>query len=143
MLEQASALTNSEGSVLVGFTELEEFNRETIYAVLEDADAEVVGGVLSATVLPNGVAVLAVDGLGNSAQEMIWYIDGNNNGTCDDTNTADAKATMSLPAGTLEVGQEYLRAVGQHGQGLCDRSSELNIASAPLLRCCSLASASL
>ena len=121
LLEQASALMNSEGSVLVGFTGLEEFNRDTIYALFADPNGKVVGGVLSATVLPNGVAVLAVDGLGNSAHEMIWYIDGNNNGACDDTNTADAKATMSLPAGTLEVGQEYLPAVSQHGQGLCDR----------------------
>ena len=67
MLEQASALTNSEGSVLVGDTGLEEFNRETIYAVLEDADAEVVGGVLSATVLPNGCATQSTAEGGPSA----------------------------------------------------------------------------
>ncbi len=107
--------------MLVGFTGLEEFNRDTIYAVFEDPDGTVVGGVLSATVLPNGLSVLAVDGLGNSAHEMTWYIDGNNNGTCDDTNTADAKATMPLQAGMLEVGQEYLPAGSRHGQGLCDR----------------------
>jgi len=74
-----------------------------------------------ATVLPNGVSVLAVDGLGNSAHEMTWYIDGNNNGTCDDTNTADAKATVLVHAGMLEVGKEYLPAGSRHGQGLCDR----------------------
>jgi hypothetical protein len=120
LLEQASALTgDSEGKLLIGFTDLDGFNRDTLYGVFVNEDGEVLGP-LSTTVLPNGVAVLVADGLDSGAHEMIWYIDGNGNDQCDDTDPDDVKATMVLPAGTLEVGQNYVSGLNQNGQDLCD-----------------------
>ena len=65
-----------------------------------------------------GVAVLGVDGLDpNTAHAMFWYIDGN--GECDDANRADAKATVTVPAGTVEAGEEYPPAVSRADQDIC------------------------
>jgi uncharacterized membrane protein required for colicin V production len=119
LLEQAAVLTASDESLIIGFNGLTSYGGDTMYAVFESPDGGVLGP-LEATVLPAGIAVLAVDGLEGAAYTMSWYVDGNANDECDDVLPADAKGTISIPAEAVEMGQGYLDGLNANGEGICD-----------------------
>jgi uncharacterized membrane protein required for colicin V production len=119
LLEQASALTASDDSLIVGFNGLDDFGGDNMYAVFENADGDFLGP-LEATVLPTGFAVMAVDGLEGAAHTMSWYVDGNDNGDCDDVLPADAKGTITIPVDAVKIGQGYLNGLNRNGEDICD-----------------------
>jgi len=119
LLEQAAVLTASDDSLIIGFNGLTSYGGDTMYAVFENADGGVLGP-LEATVLPAGIAVMAVEGLEGAAYTMNWYVDGNANDQCDDVLPADAKGTISIPADAIEIGRGYLGGLNANGEGICD-----------------------
>jgi uncharacterized membrane protein required for colicin V production len=104
--------------VVVGFTGLTAFGGAPLLAVFEDPDGGVLGP-LSTNVLTGGFAVLPVEGLtADVAYTMTYYVDGNDNGDCDD-DADDVKGTLTLAAGATEAGVTYSGDDGS-GDGLCD-----------------------
>lgn len=108
LIDKAKGLLDGDSSdgAVIGFNGLSDFTGDEISAMVDDGSGEL-AGPLTATVLTGGVAVLGLDGLeSDTAYTVSYYVDGNTNGTCDETDV-DVKGTVELPAGATEAGVSY------------------------------------
>ncbi len=119
LITQAQSLAGAQGSgAVIGFNGLVEFGGSPLRAVFEDTGGGMLGP-LSTSVLPVGVAVLAVYGLTeDTAYTATYYVDGNDNGKCDDDNAADVKGRIALASGATEASVTYAEDSGS-GKELC------------------------
>jgi membrane protein required for colicin V production len=107
LIERSQRLTNGETDLIVGFNGMENFPGAPINAVIKSSGA-VTLGPLTTSVLPSGVAVLAVQGTDSSENyTLFYYVDVNYNGECDG---ADQTGSAPVDAGVGELGISLIPA---------------------------------
>lgn len=115
LLEQAQSLTAGESDLVVGFDSLDDYLNAPINAVLKPTSGATLGP-LSSTVLPSGVAVLAVQGTeASESYTLFYYVDVNVDGSCDGS---DQTGQAAVAAGASQVGISHLV---NGGSGVCNQ----------------------
>ncbi len=118
LVDQAGGLLAGGSGFAIGFQGLDDFAGSTIYAVFEPRpDGDTVGPITT-TVLDDGTAALVAAIDGDVTYDIYYYVDGNDNGTCDEAD-ADVKRHGVADAGVEAIGVSYIgRDIST--EGFCD-----------------------
>ena len=119
LVDQASGLLAGGSGFGIGFAGLNDFAGSTIYAVFVPRPSGDTLGPIEATVQDDGTAALLAAIDGDVTYDIYYYVDGNDNGTCDEAD-ADVKRHAVAQSGVEGIGLSYIgRDIDT--TGICDR----------------------
>ena len=118
LVDQAGGLLAGGSGFGIGFAGLNDFAGATIYAVFVPRPDGDTLGPIEATVQDDGTAALLAAIDGDVTYDIYYYVDGNDNGTCDEAD-ADVKRHEVANTGVEAIGVSYI-GLSIDTAGICD-----------------------
>ena len=119
LVDQAGGLLAGGSGFGIGFSGLDDFAGSTIYTVfVPRPDGDTIGPI-ETTVQDDGTAALLAAIDGDVTYDIYYYVDGNDNGTCDEAD-ADVKRHKVADTGVEAIGVSYI-GLNIETEGICDQ----------------------
>ena len=107
LVDQAGGLLAGGSVFAIGLQGLDDFAGATIYAVFEPRPSGETLGPITTVVQDDGTAAILAAIDGEVTYDVYYYVDGNDNGTCDEAD-ADVKRHAVAEAGAEAIGVSYI-----------------------------------
>ena len=107
LVDQAGGLLAGGSGFAIGLQGLDDFAGATIYAVFEPRPSGETLGPITTVVQDDGTAAILAAIDGEVTYDVYYYVDGNDNGTCDEAD-ADVKRHAVAEAGAEAIGVSYI-----------------------------------
>ena len=107
LVDQAGGLLAGGSGFAIGLQGLDDFAGATIYAVFEPRPSGETLGTITTVVQDDGTAAILAAIDGEVTYDVYYYVDGNDNGTCDEAD-ADVKRHAVAEAGAEAIGVSYI-----------------------------------
>ena len=107
LVDQAGGLLAGGSGFAIGLQGLDDFAGATIYAVFEPRPSGETLGPITTVVQDDGTAAILAAIDGDVTYDVYYYVDGNDNGTCDEAD-ADVKRHAVAEAGAEAIGVSYI-----------------------------------
>ena len=118
LVDQAGGLLAGGSGFVIVFQGLDDFAGSTTHAVFEPRPSGDTLGPVTTTVQGDGTATLVAAIDGDVTYDVYYYVDGNDNGTCDEAD-ADVKGRQVAESGVEGIGVNYI-GLNIDTEGICD-----------------------